>query len=156
MLVSSLADADGRAHVIHEVQMERIAAAGLSDRFRHVEAPNGASKMAFFEEIDVFTVPARFIEPKGLYLLEAMACGLPSVVPSRGAFPEMILASGGGLLCEPEDPADLAIRLGELLEDPDKAAVLGQEGRDWVERCNSREAMAGATGEVFKRVLSGK
>ncbi len=50
----------------YEVRIERIAAAGLSDRFRHVVAPDGASKMAFLEEIDVFTVPARFVEPKGL------------------------------------------------------------------------------------------
>lgn len=140
----------------YEVQIERIAAAGLSDRFRHVEAPDGASKMAFLEEIDVFTVPARFIEPKGLYLLEAMACGLPVVVPDRGAFPEMIASGRGGLLCRPDDARDLAAKLAELLEDPDKATALGQQGRDWVERCNSREAMAGATDEVFKRVLSGK
>jgi len=140
----------------YEVQIERLAAAGLSDRFRHVEAPDGASKMAFLEEIDVFTVPARFIEPKGLYLLEAMACGLPVVVPDRGAFPEMIASGGGGLLCRPDDAGDLAAKLADLLDHPDKATSLGQEGRDWVERCNSREAMAEATGEVFKRVLSGK
>ena len=140
----------------YEVQIERLAAAGLSDRFRHVAAPDGASKMAFLEEIDVFTVPARFIEPKGLYLLEAMACGLPVVVPERGAFPEMIASGGGGLLCRPDDAGDLAAKLADLLDHPDKATSLGQEGRDWVERCNSREAMAGATGEVFKRVLSGK
>ena len=140
----------------YEVQIERLAAAGLSDRFRHVEAPDGASKMAFLEEIDVFTVPARFIEPKGLYLLEAMACGLPVVVPERGAFPEMIASGGGGLLCRPDDAGDLAAKLADLLDHPDKATSLGQQGRDWVEHCNSREAMAGATGEVFKRVLSGR
>lgn len=138
----------------YEVQIERIAAAGLSDRFRHVEAPDGASKMAFLEEIDVFTVPARFIEPKGLYLLEAMACGLPVVVPDRGAFPEMILASGGGLLCEPEDPADLAGRIAELLDDPRRAAAMGEKGRVWVERVNDRSGMAEATARVFEAVLA--
>jgi glycosyltransferase involved in cell wall biosynthesis len=140
----------------YEVQIERLAAAGLSDRFRHVEAPDGASKMAFLEEIDVFTVPARFIEPKGLYLLEAMACGLPSVVPSRGAFPEMILASGGGLLCEPKDPADLALRLGELLDDPSRAAAIGEKGRAWVARENDRSSMAEATARIFEAALAAR
>ncbi len=84
----------------YEDQVERIGRAGLLDRFRHVEAPDGESKRAFLKEIDVFAVPARFLEPKGIYLLEAMACGLPVVAPNRGAFPEMIEASGGGLLCE--------------------------------------------------------
>jgi glycosyltransferase involved in cell wall biosynthesis len=140
----------------YEVQIERIAAAGLSDRFRHVEAPDRASKMAFLEEIDVFTVPARFVEPKGIYALEAMACGLPVVVPDRGAFPEMVASRGGGLLCRPDDAGDLAAKLADLLEHHDKATALGNQGREWVERCNSREAMARATDEVFKRILPGK
>ncbi|NLT72454.1 MAG: glycosyltransferase family 4 protein [Verrucomicrobiaceae bacterium] len=138
----------------YEEQIARLAAAGLQDRFRHVEAPDGEAKMEFLKEIDIFTVPTRFHEPKGLYLLEAMACGLPCVVPSRGAFPEMIEASGGGLLCEPEDPADLARRLGELLEDPAAATRLGEAGRAWVEAENDRARMAEATADVFARYLA--
>lgn len=140
----------------HEAQLARIEAAGLSDRFRHVEAPDAEAKREFLKGIDLFTVPARFVEPKGLYALEAMACGLPVVVPDRGAFPEMVATGGGGLLCRPEDVSDLAAKLGELLDDPGKAATLGEQGRVWVERTNSREAMARATAEVFERVLSGR
>lgn len=139
----------------HAAQLARIEAAGLSERFRHLEAPDAAAKLEFLKGIDLFTVPARFVEPKGIYALEAMACGLPVVVPDRGAFPEMIASGGGGLLCRPEDSADLAAKLADLLEHPDKATALGQQGRDWVEQSNSREAMARATDEVFKRVLSG-
>jgi len=140
----------------YEAQITRLVAAGLSDRFRHIEAPDGPTKMAFLKDIDIFTVPARFIEPKGLYLLEAMACGLPCVVPSRGAFPEMILASGGGLLCKPEDPADLALKLGELLDDPAAAAGLGEKGRAWVEQENDRSGMAEATARVYETALAEK
>ncbi len=137
-----------------KAQLARIEAAGLSGRFRHVEAPDGAAKLDFLREIDLFTVPARFVEPKGIYALEAMACGLPVVVPDRGAFPEMIASGGGGLLCRPEDASDLAAKLGELLEEPGKATALGGQGRAWVERTNGREAMARATAAVFERVLS--
>jgi glycosyltransferase involved in cell wall biosynthesis len=111
--------------------------------------------MEFLKGIDLFTVPARFVEPKGIYALEAMACGLPVVVPDRGAFPEMIASGGGGLLCRPDDASDLAAKLEDLLGHPDKATALGQQGREWVEQSNSREAMARATDAVFKRVLSG-
>jgi glycosyltransferase involved in cell wall biosynthesis len=139
----------------HAAQVARIEAVGLSDRFLHVEAPDAEAKMAFLKGIDLFTVPARFVEPKGIYALEAMACGLPVVVPDRGAFPEMVASGGGGLLCRPDDAGDLAAKLADLLEHPDKATALGKQGREWVERCNSREAMARSTDEVFKRVLSG-
>ncbi len=138
----------------YEEQIARIASAGWSDRFRHVEAPDGEEKMKFLESIDIFAVPARFLEPKGIYLLEAMACGLACVVPSRGAFPEMMDASGGGLLCEPEDPADLARCLGQLLDDPEATMRFGAAGRAWVEREHNRDRMAEATAAIYQAALA--
>ena len=135
-------------------QVAKIDAAGLTDRFRHLEAPDGAAKLEFLKGIDLFTVPARFVEPKGIYVFEAMACGLPVVAPSRGAFPEMINASGGGLLCAAEDPSDLAAKLSELIADPAAALRHGISGRAWVERFNDRRSMAEATAGVFDRVLA--
>lgn len=137
-------------------QIDRIAAAGWGDRFRHVAAPDAAAKKEFLAGIDLFTVPARFVEPKGIYALEAMACGLPVVVPDRGAFPEMIGSGGGGLLCRPEDVDDLAARIEELIDDPSRAVLLGERGRAWVERTNGRKAMARGTAAVFERVLAGR
>jgi len=138
----------------HAAQIARIEAAGLSNRFRHLEAPDAAAKLEFLKGIDLFAVPARMVEPKGIYALEAMACGLPVVVPDRGAFPEMVASGGGGLLCRSGDAGDLAAKLAGLLEDPGEATALGHRGREWVERGNSREAMARATEAVFQRVLS--
>lgn len=138
----------------YEEQIARIVRAGVGDRFLHTEAPDGEAKREFLTNIDIFAVPARFLEPKGIYLLEAMACGLPCVVPSRGAFPEMIDASGGGLLCEPDDAADLARRLGELLDDPEAALRFGEAGRAWVEAENNRSRMAEATAAVFASCLA--
>ena len=47
-------------------------------------------------------------EPKGVFLLEAMASGVPVVQPRRGAFTEIVEKTGGGLLVAPDDPAALA------------------------------------------------
>ena len=48
--------------------------------------------------IDVLSVPTTYREPKGLYVLEALANGVPVVQPRHGSFPELIEATGGGLL----------------------------------------------------------
>jgi glycosyltransferase involved in cell wall biosynthesis len=53
-------------------------------------------------------VPTSYREPKGLYVLEALANGVPVVQPKHGSFPELIEATGGGLLVNPEDPQDHA------------------------------------------------
>src|SRR6185295_7812410 len=46
-------------------------------------------KLAFLRSLDVLCVPATYDEPKGMFLLEAMACGVPVVQPRRGAFTEI-------------------------------------------------------------------
>jgi glycosyltransferase involved in cell wall biosynthesis len=77
----------------HKPYLERISeslrAAGLSDEFVYRGAVDRAKKVQFFHEIDVLSVPSPYREPKGLYLLEAMACGVPVVQPDHGAFPEI-------------------------------------------------------------------
>ena len=138
----------------HTKQLGKIESAGLTSRFEHIEAADEEQKLNFLGSIDVFTVPARFIEPKGLYALEAMACGIPVIFPDRGVFPELIGESNGGNLCEPEDPADLAAKIAELLENPERARMLGEQGREWVTARGSEKAMATATADVYEAALA--
>ena len=63
----------------------------------------------------MLSVPTTYREPKGLFVLEALAAGVPVVQPDHGAFPEVLAEVGGGLLHRPEDPQHLAERLHELL-----------------------------------------
>lgn len=137
----------------HERQEARISEAGLLPRYRPVGSPDGEGKIAFFRDVDAFSVPARFVEPKGIYALEAMACGIPVVEPDHGAFPEMLSASGGGLLVPHGDSAALADGLARLLADRGERERLGASGREWVGRACGREAMARTTAEVFGRFL---
>jgi glycosyltransferase involved in cell wall biosynthesis len=131
-----------------EQQKARLAAEGLLDDFSHVESPDLASKMAFMQSIDVLSVPTTYREPKGLYVLEALANGVPVVQPRHGSFPELVEATGGGLLVNVDDPADLARALRELQE-PAVRDRLGQQGKQAVfERFHAR-AMAEATLAVF-------
>jgi len=137
----------------HSEQLRKLEVAGLSNRFEHIEAANNEQKLDFFRSIDVFTVPARFVEPKGLYVLEAMACGIPFVAPERGVFSEMVAQGRGGVLCKPENSSDLAVQISELLANPVRAIELGEAGRNWVAEYGDEQAMAKATAAVYSEAL---
>jgi glycosyltransferase involved in cell wall biosynthesis len=85
-------------------------------------------KVQFLRRCDVFSVPATYGESFGLYLLEAWATGVPCVQPRHGAFPELLEATGAGLLVEPNDPTALAVGLRQLLEDGPRRTSLGARG----------------------------
>ncbi len=85
-------------------QIAKITGAGLLADFERVDCPTHDDKVRFLQSIDVLSVPATFREPKGLYVLEAWANGVPVVQPKIGSFPELIDATGGGLLTATHAP----------------------------------------------------
>jgi glycosyltransferase involved in cell wall biosynthesis len=131
----------------------RLHEAGLGDRFEHVEAPDHASKVRFLKGVDVLSVPTTYREPKGLYVLEALANGVPVVQPRHGSFPELVEATGGGLLVNPDDPHDLAAGLRRLLEDAAHRTELGRKGQEAVRARFHAAAMAEETLAVYRKYL---
>ncbi|HEX8336781.1 MAG TPA: glycosyltransferase family 4 protein, partial [Pyrinomonadaceae bacterium] len=89
----------------------RMREAGLASEFNYRGVLDRAGKIEFLRGLDVLSVPATYDEPKGLFLLEAMACGVPVVQPRRGAFTEVVEKTGGGLLVEPDDAGAIAAGL---------------------------------------------
>jgi glycosyltransferase involved in cell wall biosynthesis len=130
-------------------QKRKAEAAAWGDRFEYIGEPDGKGKTAFLQSLDLFSVPATFLEPKGLYLLEAWASGLPVVQPSHGSFPELIAATDGGLLFPPHDAKALAEQLAYLLHNKEERKKLGEAGRTAVSEKFTAEAMAKATLQVL-------
>lgn len=112
-----------------ELQRQKLADAGLSDSFDHVGLPDRAAKIRFLHSLDVFSVPTTHPEPKGLFALEALAAGLPVVLPNHGCFHEMTRETGGARLVPPGDVEALAATLHALLQDAGERRRLGEEGR---------------------------
>jgi len=127
--------------------------AGLADAFEHHESPDHVSKVRFLQGLDVLSVPTTYREPKGLYVLEALANGVPVVQPRHGSFPELVEATGGGVLVAPDDPAALARALHELLQNPARVEDMGRTGRAAVHERFHAERMARETVAVYERYV---
>lgn len=133
---------------------QRLHDRGLAGRFHHVESPDHAGKLRFFQEIDVLSVPTVYREPKGIYVLESLASGVPVVQPRHGSFPELLEMTGGGLLVNPEDPADLARALEELARNPALRHRLGEHGRQVVRERFTADGMSRATMDIYQKTLA--
>jgi glycosyltransferase involved in cell wall biosynthesis len=128
----------------------RLTKAGLGEEFAYRGALDRAQKIDFLRGLDVFSVPTVYVEPKGLFLLEAMACGVPVVQPRHGAFPEMLAKTSGGLLVEPDDTQSLAEGLYKLWKDPALRGELGQKAFDGVREHYSVSRSADRMLEVYE------
>lgn len=131
-------------------QKLRKSARDLGTAFEYAGSPEThRDKVEFLKTLDVLSVPTVYREPKGLYVLEALANGVPVVQPAHGAFPEMLEATGGGLLVSPGDPEDLAHALEELMKDPAGRLQFARRGRAAVHAHYNDSAMARRTLEIF-------
>jgi glycosyltransferase involved in cell wall biosynthesis len=142
----------------HQQYLDRILADlrtwGLAGEFEYRGELDREQKIAFLQSLDVLSVPATYEEPKGIFLLEAMANGVPVVQPRRGAFPEVIAATGGGLVVEADDPDALADGWLELWRDPARAAALGAAGAAGVRAHDSVERMAESAEAVYRELVT--
>jgi glycosyltransferase involved in cell wall biosynthesis len=123
----------GSDHQAYYEGIERqLASWGLAHEFSYAGTVDRDAKAKFLRSLDVLSVPSDYHEPKGLYLLEAMASGVPVVQPNHGAFPEMLNKTGGGVLSRSEQPADVADAIFDLWRDPARAAGMGRCGAQGV------------------------
>jgi glycosyltransferase involved in cell wall biosynthesis len=122
---------------------------GFAEEFHYRGVLDRQEKIAFLRKLSVLSVPATYDEPKGIFLLEAMACGVPVVQPRRGAFTEIIEKTAGGLLTEPDDAASLAEGIYTLYKNPQLAEELGGNGFRGVREHYSVARMAERALEVY-------
>ena len=102
------------------------------------------------------SVPAAADESFGLYVLEAMAAGVPVVQPRHAAFPEILDATGGGILCEPDDPQALAEAIEGLLLDEPRARRLGEQGQRAVRSHFTADRMALEVEALLRELVDSK
>jgi glycosyltransferase involved in cell wall biosynthesis len=90
-------------------------------------------RILYYAAADLCVFPSVY-EPFGIVSLEAMSMAKPVVVGARGVvgFREQVISSGpsqNGVHINGEDPADIAWGIREVLRDPKRARLWGQNGR---------------------------
>ncbi len=93
-------------------------------------------------------------EPFGIVLLEALAAGRPVVAPNA-AGPSEIVDETCGVLYAPGDAAAGAAALVEVLRDPERAAEMGEAGRERVRRRFGRDQTRGGFAAALGPLISG-
>jgi len=110
--------------------------------------------VAFLASVDVLSVPSRFSEAFGLFVVEALAAGTPVVQPDVCGFREVVEATGGGRLCPENTPTSLATTLAEVLSDPDALRRMAIDGRRAVSGRFSDVAMAREVLDATRSLLA--
>jgi glycosyltransferase involved in cell wall biosynthesis len=132
-----------------DAQMDKVREEREAGDVEYVECPTHADKVRFLQSLDVLSVPTTYHEPKGIYVLEALANGIPVVQPRHGAFPELMEMTGGGALVEPGNNEALAHRICEVLMDLSLRRRLSEDGQKAVHERFTADRMARETINVL-------
>jgi teichuronic acid biosynthesis glycosyltransferase TuaC len=125
---------------------------GVADTVHFLGRVPHARVLALMARAQLVAVPS-WDEAFGLVYTEAMAQGTP-VVAGKGEGPEDFIRDGvSGYLAPVRDPDALASIIGEVLDDPAKAAAIGEAGRAAALDL-SWERNARLTLGVYERVLA--
>jgi glycosyltransferase involved in cell wall biosynthesis len=131
----------------------RISALNLT---QHVTLlpPLGADGIG--QELATATVAAlvSLEENSPLMIEEAMAAAVPVVTSNRCGMPYMVGDGETGFLVDPHDPAEIADRLGQLLESPSLRHAFGQRARRVAQERFHPAVVARRTREVYERAVA--
>ena len=132
----------------------RVAAAGLGERILFPGEVDVDAIADWYRRLSLFVAPQRW-EGFGLTPLEAMACGVPVVATTVGAFPELIIEGETGRLIPPGDVEAMVAASRDVLSDPARRAAMGDAARRHVETRFSLEAEARAVIAVYEDLWRG-
>ncbi len=137
----------GRGSYLPELQSQ-IDIEGLNDIVHVTGFITDAELRALLHRASCAVIPSLY-EPFGIVALEAMAAEAPTIVAETGGLAEIVEGSGAGLTFEPGRPGQLADRIAEIMDDPERAAEMTRRGRDLLNDRYSWDAIAAATADVY-------
>lgn len=136
-----------------EKQFTKLRESTWQDRFEYLGSVDRHDKLKMLGKIDLMCVPTEFLEPKGIYALEAMAAGVPVLAPDHGAFPELLNDTQGGVLFSACNVDELAKMIEQLVDAPQQLGELGRSGRAAVLERRNAQSMAEETAAIIRKLV---
>ena len=131
----------------------KLSSHGFHEDVEFLDAFDLEAKLAFLQTLSVLSVPEKLPVAYGLYVLEALAAGVPVVQPAHGVFPELLDMIGGGVLYEPNNTEALVAALEPLLFEMERARELGERGRKAVHEKFNIEQTARDLMRIYAKVI---
>ena len=135
-------------------QINKLKQKDISSDFEIQPAFDQSALGGYFDSISVLSVPVLKGEAFGLYQIEALASGVPLVQPALGAFPEIVNATGGGVIYKPNTAATLAEKLSEVLLNPSKLEAMSLAGRKAVEENFDCSILSRKMVDIYKSLMN--
>lgn len=136
---------------INSIQ-KKLSSAGFIDDVQFLSAFDRNTKIDFLQTLSLLSVPEKRPVAYALYLIEALAAGVPVAAPKSGVLPELLEITGGGVLYEPNSTDALVEAMQSLLLDPKHAQQLGKQGRDQVRKKFNVEQTATELMRIYKKI----
>lgn len=108
----------------------------------------------YLKNANVFVMPS-IIEALGQVYMEAMCMKTPVIGTNVGGVPEVI-SKECGYLVEPKNSKEIAEKIIEIFDEPQKAKELGENGRKIVEKRFSMNKMVDETIKVYEEIIKDK
>ncbi|MCS0501660.1 glycosyltransferase family 4 protein [Ancylobacter mangrovi] len=150
----------GRATAAHKdffaEQKAKVEKAGLADRILFPGEVATSQTPAWYGALDLYVAPQRW-EGFGVTPLEAMACGVPVVATTVGAFDELVVEGETGNLVPPGDVDAMAqaVRAFMALDEAERA-TRAEAARRHIEMTHSIEIEAQKINAVYEAVWAAK
>lgn len=147
--------------ILRQELENQVREKGLSDKVTLLgHIPNDLTPL-YYEIADIYVQPSIIdnegnTEGLGVTLLEAMSCGTPCIASKVGGIPDIVQDGENGFLVDPAAPSLLADRISALLRDRDLRMRMGKEGRQYVERKYSWNALTEDLARIYTLLASRK
>lgn len=108
----------------------------IRPKLKDVSGVSGPKKLSEKEIVrnynrSIASLSLSFFDTFGLVPLESMSCAVPAIAFNVAGYRETIIDKKTGFLVE-FDPSEIADKITFLIRNPDKAKLIGEQGRDWV------------------------
>lgn len=148
----------GRATERHGPFLQRlrgkVTRAGLADRLRFLPEAPVDDMPRWYQALDLLVAPQRW-EGFGVTPLEAMACGVPVIATTVGAFDELVVEGETGRLIPPGDVERMRTAVDAALASPAMLLRWSLAARRHVEAGFRIEQEAAALNALYRELLDG-